>query len=82
MISSQIIQSSLEELSAITRTDLAVWDLTGTVVASTFDCSEIESRIITEFGNSPADSQVVGPNHFLKVMDEEELLYVLDAKGL
>ena len=31
--------------------------------------------------DSPADSQVIGIHHLLKVLDEEEVLFVLDAKG-
>ncbi|MCR4586877.1 MAG: helix-turn-helix domain-containing protein [Lachnospiraceae bacterium] len=82
MISSQIIQSTIDELAGITKTDLAVWDLNANVIATTFDTSNVASAMISEFVHSPADSQVVGADHFLKIMDEEELIYILDAKGL
>ena len=35
MISSQTIQTSIDELKAITKVDLCVYDLSGTPVAST-----------------------------------------------
>lgn len=82
MISSQVIQSSIEELRTITKVDLCVFDLTGSVIASTVDMSEITSDLVSGFANSPADSQVIGPHHLLKIMDEGELLYILVARGM
>lgn len=81
MISSQVIRSSIEELKAISKIDLSVWDLEGKVVASTFESDEITSALISGFADSPADSQVIGAHHLMKVLDEEELLYILDARG-
>ena len=82
MISSQTIQTSIDELKAITKVDLCVYDLSGTLVASTTAQIEIASDLISGFANSPADSQVIGIHHLLKIMDEGELLYILVAKGL
>lgn len=81
MISSQIIKTSIEELSAISKIDLAVWDLEGKEVAATFETGEIAPSLIAGFVNSPADSQVIGMHHLLKVLDEDAPLFVLDAKG-
>ncbi len=81
MISSQVIRSSIEELKAISKIDLSVWDLEGKVVASTFESDEITPALISGFADSPADSQVIGAHHLMKVLDEEELLYILDARG-
>lgn len=81
MISSQTIQTSIDELKAITKVDLCVYDLSGNLVASTTDDVEISSELVTGFANSPADSQVIGTHHLLKILDEGELLYVLIAKG-
>ena len=81
MISSQIIKASIEELGAISKVDLAVWDLEGKEIAATFETGDISSSLITGFVDSPADSQVIGPHHLLKVLDEETVLFVLDAKG-
>lgn len=81
MISSQVIRSSIEDLKAISKIDLSVWDLEGKVVAATFESEEVTPELITGFVQSPADSQVIGAHHLMKVLDEEEVLYVLDAKG-
>lgn len=81
MISSQVIRSSIEELKAISKVNLSVWDLEGKVVAATFEDDDITSGLIAGFVNSPADSQVIGEHHLMKVLDEEEVLFVLDAKG-
>ena len=81
MISSQTIKTSIDELAAISKVDLAVWDLEGKEVAATFETVEMAPALIAGFVNSPADSQVIGMHHLLKVLDEETPLFVLDAKG-
>ena len=60
---------------------MCVWDLEGKVVATTFDAEEITSALIEGFVQSPADSQVIGMHHLLKVLDEDEALFILDARG-
>ncbi len=82
MISSQTIQTSIDELKAITKVDLCVCDLSGALVASTTGQLDLAADLITGFAYSPADSQVIGIHHLLKIMDEGELLYILVAKGL
>lgn len=81
MISSQTIQTSIDELKAITKVDLCVYDLSGALVASTTGQHDITPDLISGFANSPADSQVIGIHHLLKIMDEGELLYILVSKG-
>ncbi|MBQ8878579.1 MAG: helix-turn-helix domain-containing protein [Lachnospiraceae bacterium] len=81
MISAQVITNSIEELRAITRVDLCVYDTDGRIVATTFDAKDINVSLIKNFVESPADSQVIGQCHLLKVLDEGELAYVLVAKG-
>ena len=73
MISSQTIQTSIDELKAITKVDLCVYDLSGVVVASTVEKMDIATDLISGFANSPADSQVIGAHHLLKIWDEGEL---------
>lgn len=82
MISSQIIQTSLDELKGITKVDLCVYDLTGEWVAGTMESLALQPGLLRDFAGSPADSQVIGAHHLLKVYDEGELLYVLVAKGV
>lgn len=82
MISNQIIQTSLDELKMITKVDLAVYDLTGIMIASTMSQNDLTGELIVGFANSPADSQVMGAHHLLKIVDEGENLYVLVARGM
>lgn len=81
MISSQVVRSSIEELKTISKIDLGVWDLEGKAVAVTFESDEITPALIAGFAESPADSQVIGEHHLMKVLDEDETLFVLDAVG-
>ena len=82
MLSSQIIQTSIDELKAITKVDLCVYDPVGAVMATTMDMREVNSGLITSFSASPADSQVIGAHHLLKVWDEGEILFIIVAKGV
>ena len=81
MISNQIIQTSIDELKAITKVDLCVYDLNGTWVAGSVEAVDLTQGLIRDFAYSPADSQVIGTHHLLKIYDEGDLLYVLVAKG-
>ncbi|MDE7333176.1 MAG: helix-turn-helix domain-containing protein [Lachnospiraceae bacterium] len=81
MISTQVIANCIEELSIITRVNLAVFNLDGGQLTSTFDNSDISEQLIRGFADSPADSQVIGRDHLLKVTDEGELTYILVARG-
>ena len=82
MITSQVIQTSIDELKAITKVDLGVYDLNGMVVATTTGSGNVTTELIRGFANSPADSQVIGNNHLLKILDDGELLYILVASGM
>lgn len=81
MISSQIIQTSIDELKAITKVDLCIYDLNGQCVVGTADTSDLSAELLRGFANSPADSQVMGAYHLLKIYDDGELTYVLVARG-
>ena len=81
MISTQVIINCIEELRAITKVDLAVFGIDGTKLTATFDTKDISEGLIKGFSDSPADSQVIGKDHLLKVMDEGELIYILIARG-
>ncbi len=81
MISNQILQNTIDGLKDIARVDLCVMDTEGKVLATTFSPGkEFEEAVLT-FVKSPADSQVVSGHQFFKVRDEQELEYVLIAKG-
>jgi len=82
MITSQVIQNSIDDLHLITKIDFCVYDVEGITVASTFEPTDISKDFINSFGDSPADSQVIGAHHLLKIYDEEEMAYVLVARGM
>lgn len=81
MISNQTIQTSIDELKTISKVDLYVYDLQGNMAASTDDSQGMDNELVRAFTASPADSQVIGAYHLLKVWDEGELTFVLVAKG-
>lgn len=81
MISNQILLNTIEGLKSITRIDLCVTDTEGKVLASTFQDAEIYEQAIISFVGSPADSQVLQGYQFFKVFDENQLEYVLLARG-
>lgn len=81
MLSSQIIQASIEELRSITKTDLCVMDSTGNEVASTVEQIRISTEQIREFSQSAADSQMISGSCLLKVAQDGELVYLVLASG-
>lgn len=82
MISIQTVKTSIDELKAITKVDICVFDTDGNLFTSTGEIPNVERSIITSFAESSADSQVMGVHHLLKVPDGEEIVYVLDAIGM
>lgn len=81
MISNQILQETIEGIKNITRTDLCVMDTEGKNLASTIrDTDELEDAVIA-FADSPAESQVMNGFQFFKIYDDNELEYVILAKG-
>lgn len=81
MISNQVIKTSIDDLKAITRVDLGVYDLFGDEVATTANMQEPDKEVIATFAESVADSQMVGSFHLLKVKDDEEVVYIVVASG-
>ncbi len=81
MVTSQVLQKTLDELRNITRIDLCVMNTDGSTIVSTFSETEIKSDSLNAFVNSAADSQVVQGYHFFKVYDNQNVEYVLVAKG-
>ena len=81
MISVQTIRNSIDDLKSITKVDFGVYDVAGELQTATDDNEHPGVRMITDFADSPADSQVIGIHHLLKVNDGEEVMYILDAVG-
>ena len=82
MISSQILQNTLDELHTITRVDFILTDTDGNVVASTVAEDQVEISPVLQFSVSPADSQVVQNSHFFKVFDDKKLEFILISRGV
>ena len=55
MISSQILQTTIDELHAITRVDFSIMDVEGNEVASTVPTDYLNPQSIVQFADSPAD---------------------------
>ena len=81
MISNQVLQSTIDSLKGITRVDIAIADIDGKILASTFSDDQYTEAMVSSFAESQADSQAVGGYQFFKIFDEHQLEYVLIAKG-
>lgn len=81
MVTSQVLQKTIDELRNITRIDLCITNTDGVMLVSTFPEAGLNPESISAFVNSAADSQVVQDYHFFKVYDNQNVEYVLVAKG-
>ena len=81
MLSNQIIQKSLDELKAITKIELEVYDLEGNKIAGTSSDVNVEPRIVRIFAESAAETQELDNKWFMKVQDEGRDLYILVSFG-
>ena len=81
MISNQILKASLDDIKNITRIDLGIYNLECEEVAITENMQRPHEDILRAFIASPADSQIIGNYHLLKVNEDRELIYILVAIG-
>lgn len=81
MVSAQILRSCLNELRDITRVEFCLQDSQGGVVTATSGAVKSEPRLVTALSASMVDSQVVGNTYMLKVLDEDEVAFILSATG-
>ena len=81
MISNQIMQNTIEGIKTIARVDLCIADIDGKIAATTSNDIGNDIRLITEFADSPADSQEIQGNQYLKIYDEQQLEYILIVNG-
>ena len=77
----RIIRGCLEQLRTITRIEFCLQDITGNVVAQTEGAEAPDKSMAAGFAQSAADSQIIGNSFYLKVMDDDELQFVLTAQG-
>ena len=81
MISNQVLQSTIDSLKGIARLDIAIADIDGKVLATTFIEDKDLSDMVVYFAASQADSQAAGGYQFFKIFDEHQLEFVLIAHG-
>lgn len=81
MISNQIIQDSINDLSDITKVDFWVADVNGGLAAATYDDAKVEKEVVDSLLSSVADNIEVQNNHYFKVYDQNKPLFILAAKG-
>ena len=81
MVSNQVLQNTIEGIKEISHLELGIMDADGREVAVTAPVFSDIAGAIPDFAVSPADSQSAGPYQFFKVMDEQQLEYVLVVYG-
>ncbi len=81
MISNQILQTTLDGIKEITKTDLCVMDMEGKVLAYTMEDPGKYTDEAKGFARSAAQSQVISGCQFIKVMDGADLEFILLADG-
>ncbi len=82
MISNQILQNTIDGLKGITKRDITVMDVEGSVLATTEDI-EIGSLVaaIPDLINSKAESMLIQGYQYFKVFDEHTVEYVVAIRG-
>lgn len=81
MISNQIMQNTIDGIKNISRVDVYVGDSDGKIIATTSNDGAHFESAIAQFAQSPADSQEVQGCQFFKIFDEQQLEYILIARG-
>ncbi len=83
MISNQILQSTIDGLKNITKTDISVIEREGKVIASTEEHMQgRQLEGIDNFLNSQAESQSIQNYQYFKVFDNGIAEYVITIKGI
>lgn len=81
MVSNQVLQNTIEGIKEISHLELGIMDAEGREVAVTAPVFADAAGAIPDFATSPADSQSAGPYQFFKVIDEQQLEYVIVVYG-
>ena len=81
MISTQILQNTIEGLKTITNVNLCVMDIDGKVLVSTWAKPDALARPVKAFINSSANQEITSGYQLFKIYDEYQLEYVLAVCG-
>ncbi len=81
MLSNQIIQKTVDEISSITNVELCVMDVETNYFAATVDEMESYRETAKKFVDSEADSQIIDGCQFFKVEYDGVMNYVVILKG-
>ena len=81
MISNQILQKTVDGLHQITKTNFAIYDTEGSVLATSFADAKSYRETVAEFSESPAESQLALGCHFYKVLEEGRVEYIIMVDG-
>ena len=81
MLSNHKLQTTLEEISEISKIGLALYDENGKQVAATFQIETDMRAEVVNFAASMAESQMLSGFHFFKVIAEQEVEYILLARS-
>ncbi|MBQ0042639.1 MAG: helix-turn-helix domain-containing protein [Lachnospiraceae bacterium] len=81
MLTNQVIEKTIKELQALTKVHMAVYDTDGNMLATTDETISESTKSLVSFAQSPADSQIIGDLQLMKVMDEEDISFLLVVRG-
>ncbi len=81
MISSQILQNTIDGLKNISHLEMCVLDVEGKEVAGTTAGLSVDAVTVRNFVQSPAETQEIGERQFFKIYDEMQLEYILIVAG-
>lgn len=80
MLTTQVIQTCIEDITEISKVELAVIDNTGVLIASTGNKKEFPLDAIDKFVISEAESQTISEYHYIKIIHEDEVAYIVVCK--
>ncbi len=81
MITNQVIQNTINEVAAISKTEFFVSDSFGMTVAQTSNSRTFEKATLLGFLQSSAETLEISDAMLFKITDEGECAYVLAAEG-
>lgn len=81
MAYNQVLQSTIEGVKSIARTDICIFDPEGSVIAATCNEGEQYRGSVVNFANSQAEIQVVQGYQYFKIFDGSNLDYVMLMRG-